>query len=362
MTIKQPVVLFGAGATKACGGPLTNEILPHAFDPEFKPKPHPFLDHLDQFLVDEFHLPKNVAERKKEQYPGLPLLLSLIDTAIDRKQPLGSKSRLDDLLRLRAALEFTIFAVLDHDLRKIPTNHYAALFKRLLAEVRHAPSAITLNYDIIADRSLRKLTGQFPDYGCDVATAQYRKQADKYELLKLHGSLNWIYCPGCHQLDVGVSKSGWQTEKVLYEIYNKAPDSTDWYSAVHKMCKVCGAGIRPVMITPTTRKDYRNPHIAAVWYRAERLLQRANRVIIVGYSLPEDDVEVIYLLKRGLKNVDPKQISVVEFDEMDRGLEEHPVGQRYRSLFGPDIEWSTKGFDGWLKQYAKKGRSILTRK
>jgi hypothetical protein len=27
------IVLFGAGATKACGGPLTNEIIPQAFEP-----------------------------------------------------------------------------------------------------------------------------------------------------------------------------------------------------------------------------------------------------------------------------------------------------------------------------------------
>ena len=32
------IVLFGAGATKACGGPLTNEILPEAFQPVVRPE------------------------------------------------------------------------------------------------------------------------------------------------------------------------------------------------------------------------------------------------------------------------------------------------------------------------------------
>ena len=28
----ETVLIFGAGATKACGGPLTNEILPRTFE------------------------------------------------------------------------------------------------------------------------------------------------------------------------------------------------------------------------------------------------------------------------------------------------------------------------------------------
>jgi hypothetical protein len=53
--------------------------------------------------------------------------------------------------------------------------------------------------------------------------------------------------------------------------------------------------VRPVMITPTQKKDYRNPHIAQVWYRAEELLRSASEVVFVGYSMPSDDVEVVYL-------------------------------------------------------------------
>jgi hypothetical protein len=54
------------------------------------------------------------------------------------------------------------------------------------------------------------------------------------------------------------------------------------------------------LITPTHRKDYRNPHLARVWYEAERILQRANRVIFVSYSLPGDDVEVDLLAQAWL--------------------------------------------------------------
>jgi hypothetical protein len=118
------------------------------------------------------------------------------------------------------------------------------------------------------------------------------------------------------------------------------------------------------LITPTYRKDYRNPHVARIWYEAERALQRANRVIFVGYSLPDDDVEVIHLLKRGLGTLSPQplpaeQITVVEKDDQHRPLQLHPVGQRYRALFGDGIDFRTEGFGSWL-QACRQSNQLLS--
>ena len=46
------VLIFGAGATKACGGPLTNEILPRAFELQEFINREEFLDILDRFLKE----------------------------------------------------------------------------------------------------------------------------------------------------------------------------------------------------------------------------------------------------------------------------------------------------------------------
>src|SRR5262245_50910197 len=78
------VVIFGAGATKACGGPLTNEILPDVFASRAQLARRDHVERLEQFLVDNFHLPKR-GPRKPDQFPPLPLVLSLIDTALDRE-------------------------------------------------------------------------------------------------------------------------------------------------------------------------------------------------------------------------------------------------------------------------------------
>ena len=44
------VVIFGAGATKACGGPLTNEIISKGFDNEYSIDREDFLGTLDKFI------------------------------------------------------------------------------------------------------------------------------------------------------------------------------------------------------------------------------------------------------------------------------------------------------------------------
>jgi hypothetical protein len=93
-----PVVIFGAGATKACGGPLTAEILPRAFECEAELGREDFFLTLDGFLIENFHVPENHGARQADHYPALPLLISLIDTAIDRKHSFGANWPVDRLM------------------------------------------------------------------------------------------------------------------------------------------------------------------------------------------------------------------------------------------------------------------------
>jgi hypothetical protein len=57
----------------------------------------------------------------------------------------------------------------------------------------------------------------------------------------------------------------------------------------------------------------------------------------VGYRLPDDDLDVIYLLKRGLGQLAshaPQNITVVEkaSDERMRAIGRHPLGRRYTDM------------------------------
>jgi len=186
-------LILGAGATKACGGPLTNEILPEAFKPAVRAKMRRenYDTLLNRFLVENFHVPTSATSRKPKHYPALPLLISLIDTAIDRKQPLGPRSSSDQLVDVREALEYIIFALLDYKLKIIKRNLYLEALEKIYGT--EEPKAISLNYDIIIDNAMaqfnqnRSTVGRFPSYGCEIRTKAYASSGAYYgKLLKLH--------------------------------------------------------------------------------------------------------------------------------------------------------------------------------
>ena len=355
----ETVLIFGAGATKACGGPLTNDILPRAFELKEFIEREDFLGNLADFLRANFHLP-DWGMRTRESFPPLPLLIGLLDIAISRKHSLGPGWGSDELLRVRQALDYAIFAVIENDLLGLIANHYDTLIRGLLDSNPTPPTIISLNYDIIADNTLMALSEQyrhvpcFPDYGCDIATEIYQKENKFGKLYKLHGSLNWLYCPACQRLDLGTTESGRRTAKMLEILYNEDETKIDEgsgggdlyrrYTCHGSPCRDCNAYVTPVMISPTHLKDYRNPHISQVWYLADRALRKARRVIIAGYSMPWDDVDVIYLFKRSLGDLPASAITVVEWDEARRPARQHPVGQNYCTIFGDGIDWHPEGF------------------
>ena len=112
-----------------------------------------YLALLEQFLERSFHLPKR--NRKQGHYPPLPLLLSLLDKAIDQKQPLSGDRRADELPIVRDALEYAIFALLERKLRRLNDRNCWRLIQSLCTATPDVhPTLISLNYDLIADNAL----------------------------------------------------------------------------------------------------------------------------------------------------------------------------------------------------------------
>ena len=114
------VIFLGAGATKSCGGPLTNEILPNilrgklasgtaAHDSTAR------VNLIEEFLTAQFHV---TSASPNEHYLGLPLLMSLIDTALDRRQTFHPAWDFERMSSLREAIEFGIFDHLEERLRR----------------------------------------------------------------------------------------------------------------------------------------------------------------------------------------------------------------------------------------------------
>lgn len=347
--------MLGAGATKACGGPLTGEILPRAFALSQPDR----LRNLREFLQRQFGLPH--LARTDDDYPQLPLLLSLLDTAIDREHGFGGSWTVDRLRVIRKEAEYAVFKAIAEALRRhrnAENDLHERLFKWIHEGTGRAPTVISLNYDLLADQALISMEGGgFPDYACQIDTSGYTEAHRWGRLLKIHGSMNWIYCSACDRLEIGIDKNG-ETYKIAlslaHNVVQNSHDLQQYYQNRKALCPRCRGPFRPVMITPTHLKDYRNPHIAALWYQAERELQECSRVVFIGYSLPWDDVDVIYLLKRGLLRVSGKlpAITVVEQAKRAVSIEKHEAGRRYRAVFGRNIDWQPRGFKKWLEHVA----------
>ena len=116
-----------------------------------------------------------------------------------------------------------------------------------------------------------------------VVQKNYKKPKEEKSvlLLKPHGSLNWMYCPTCNNMEL--------TPKVKGAI--KAIDKL-------KKCKKCKTNMEPVIIPPTFYKDMSNPFIQQIYLKADEVLRNAERIFICGYSFPDADMHIKYLLKR----------------------------------------------------------------
>ncbi len=345
------VIFLGAGATKSCGGPLTNEILP-AMASTADPTSSPILN---EFLTSLFNISPGLP---KEQYPGLPLVMSLVDTAVGRREVFHPDWDPHRLEQVREAVELGIFDHLEEKLNQAQTTNHFSLLQSIFPPPNE-PCVISTNYDLLIDTALMFHSldprisngdGRLPNYHCNLQTDFYRTSPRFGTLLKLHGSLN---CRTCHSLEFGASDSV-KFLKILGSVVGQRSLKQS-YTADGADCQVCHTQtkLRPLLIAPSHLKDYRNPHVAQVWHEAERVLRGADRVIFIGYSLPEDDVEVIYLLKRGLARAGgqtPVSITVVESDPALTGIHDNPVGRRYRTLFGDSVDWHPEGLDTWLAQ------------
>jgi hypothetical protein len=149
-----------------------------------------------------------------------------------------------------------------------------------------------MNYDVIVDAAIMfygesraepasaHAEWKFPDYGCDISTDVYLNHPQRFgTLLKLHGSLTWLYCGTCHRLEIGASEAR-PFVKALKSLVGAGHKLESFYLGAGSKCQTCGTQLRALLIAPSHLKNYRNPHLANVWYRAEQLLRTANRAVL----------------------------------------------------------------------------------
>jgi hypothetical protein len=116
------------------------------------------------------------------------------------------------------------------------------------------------------------------------------------------------------------------------------------------VCRACESLTVPLVVPPTYFKNMSNVFLANIWNRAEQVLRRAEHVIFCGYSFPDADIHIKYLLKRAQTNRLPGArachytvVNCHRGKSMRAAAEER---KRYRRFLGPHrVHYADLGFE-----------------
>ncbi|MFW9803134.1 MAG: hypothetical protein ACFFFC_10805 [Candidatus Thorarchaeota archaeon] len=344
-------IILGAGASSADGASM--KLLDAYLD--LQPTRNPIIQELEE------RRPR-VRSILEQLFPGNSIpqfeeLLSVIELAIQRRETFrGYGGELSlfvenrDERDLRLAHEDLVLSIAEVLARKIGRNQYHKMFVQTLHDNGDLNNVVflTTNYDILLDNSLTHILSPsirnitIPNYGMNYEVdwvGQFCRS--RIPLFKLHGSLNWLYCPRCIKIDLKpYSKSGYMPS------YQTVPCS-------------CGQNRLPVIIPPTPLKDINNPYLLQVWTSAEQELKSVDRFVFCGYSLPQADLQVKYLLKRAQINREngrqPIEVFVMNNQFKKRKIDSW-MREQFENFFGEDnVTCLPRSF----QNFAKKGLRIL---
>jgi hypothetical protein len=313
------VYFLGAGASKAAvpTAALTADLLSKAIAQAGRGTTRPkWLKSVRRFTRE--------LSGGRHPLPTIDEILAIIDSAIAQDCWLSATHSPKQLVTLRRdivdATRWYIYDGLEYSRPK--TN----VLERLVEHAGERPVFVTLNWDTLLERASQRVSYgvacESNDGGFEVCDAP-----DSVMVLKPHGSVNWHRCGLCGTLRASSSREGYR-------------------------CLDChGAPMgEPVIVAPTLLPGPTPIVLQEVWRLVEDKLRRCNEVVIIGYSLPVQDVDVRLALLRslGAQGRDGKRFTIVDMESSAMDA----TANRYQSLFGAKamVEYHAyaKGLVDWL--------------
>lgn len=304
------VIILGAGASASDGAPLQGDLFrryAEIIQREANNLEHAASEGEIRTFFDLFWgADINAADLSKEHFPTFEEALGLLELANTRgeffKGFAGLQTEATRAQELRAHLVNLIALVLDRCLRHDAHTHNSLVENLRTAAWLNKTVFLSFNYDLLIDNALSRILGADPDYAVAVRTPANPATAGT-TLLKIHGSLNWLFCPTCNELDI------FPGEKIVAGILTDPGRMT---------CDSCQEPRVPIVIPPTFFKVMSNFCLQQIWKKAEEVLREADHLIFCGYSFPDADLHFKYLLKRAEINrpdFSPKRLEVFIVNE-----------------------------------------------
>ncbi len=287
------VYFLGAGFSKAFGLPNTAELLSEV---------HALSDSSSHWGVSR-NIPSRLESAYRYFYPeegknfrppvgDFFMVLATYTEVAGAGLPQGfpDNNLLDDLKFAIASILCTRTKVVDNQLAE--SHEY-------LDEVLNPGNiAITSNWDLSLERAC--IRREIP------YRLRWYEDSSSVTILKLHGSIDWTKKED--------RKEHWSTSSFyrLEDLINSRPrhdplsdrevarcHATENWTRAYQRIKATTN--RPYMLTMARGKANNILPLTGIWSDAYNVLSRARVLKIIGYSMPEDDVEIRTLLRAGVK-------------------------------------------------------------
>jgi NAD-dependent SIR2 family protein deacetylase len=360
-------IFLGAGASAAEGAPVQNNLFKEYFKSVNRSRAAGILTSSEQemerqlkdFFKTMFEIDVEPSISDASAFPSFEEVLGLLDLAELRREAF-KKYELEDYgkhgNRLRLIRKYVVLAMakaIADPLAQTKGLHRTLVKNLEGANLLNQTVFITTNYDIVIDNALTSLSennpGQNLDYGVEFTNFNRGNQSDwnkpgagAVPLYKLHGSLNWLYCANCNTLTLTPNRKG------VIDLITDADVSMD-----SAMCRDCPSVMSPIIVPPTFYKDMSRVFLSEIWNKAEQALRQVDRIIFCGYSFPDADMHIKYLLKRVQANrPNPKTLSftvVNHYEGKDPKQAKEEKARYDRFLGAKTVHYSDSGFEDFVK-------------
>lgn len=348
-------IFLGAGASASEGAPIQSKLFFEYFK-SLKSNPPFATSEMERELATFFALmfdinvDVSVSQLVNINFPTFEEALGVLDLANIRNESFREFSNLNistnsgRLKRMRLYLTLLMARAIHNNLFTSKKIHLKLVNKLRKQNKLSDIFFVSTNYDILIDNAIVKQLPNFTlDYGVDFVNYKEsddwsKPNSNSISLYKLHGSLNWLYCPTCNNLRLTPKEKG--VIKLL---------GVENYSHKDASCKSCNTIYSPIIVPPTFYKDFTNVFLNLIWNKTEQDLLNTDHIIFCGYSFPDADMHIKYLIKRIQKNrrMNNLKISVVNNHSRKSKIAKDVEKYRYKRFLGNAINFTDLSFENF---------------
>lgn len=355
MMDKKHAFIVGAGFSNHAGLPLASQFTKNLLNIEGLKLDGPSalqVEFIKKFVSDIYG---HDLDSNGDSWPELEDIFTAVDLAANTGHHLGRSYAPSDLRTVRRTLITRIIRMLQQNYnnnKKIKNKYFDLFFKSIDID---SCSFISMNWDTVIERRIKKAQGiDSFDYGIDIIKSTLRDTENKkpkklknssnktIQIIKSHGSINWLYCDCCRDLFWFPPEQCFQIAAQIFsskdwDIVNKYTNKDYKYKTEQKYCPSCQSNsLGNRLATFSYRKALDFPAHLNSWKTAEYVLKKTDTWTFIGYSMPGADYEFKTLLKRAeLARISPPKIFLVT------GGSSQATSQtisNYKKFFGRNID------------------------